>query len=343
MGRFFQGLEKELAALPADFAPDTVFMGGGTPTALTEGELEILLGLLRPIMRRAAVREWTMEVNPGTLTAAKAKLLHSAGINRVSLGVQTLNDAALRRLGRIHTSVEARTSFDLLRAAGFDNVSVDLMYALPGKSSADVLRDIHGLLAWEPEHISCYALTIEEGTPFAAQCDRGEIVEIQDDAQAEQYEAICRELTAAGFAHYEISNFARSGRECLHNLNYWQGGEYYGCGPAAHTHVAGRRRANVEDLDAYCQRIEPGRSGCDFEEKLAPEAKARETLIIALRLIAGVDLAAFQRQTGFDVIALGGLALERLIAQNLLVLCDGRLRLAKESLFVSNRVFAELV
>ena len=336
-------MEKELAALPADFAPDTVFMGGGTPTVLAEDELEILLALLRPIIRRAAVREWTMEVNPGTMTAAKAKLLHSAGINRVSLGVQTLNDAALRRLGRIHTAVEARTSFDLLRAAGFDNVSVDLMYALPGETSDDVCRDIHELLAWQPEHISCYALTIEEGTPLAAQCARGEVVEVADDMQAEQYFAICRELTAAEFAHYEISNFARPGRECLHNLNYWRGGEYYGCGPAAHTHVAGRRCANVEDVDAYCQRIESGRSGCDFEEKLASEAKARETLVIGLRLIEGIDLAAFQRQTGFDLIALGGMALKRLIEQKLLVLCDGRLRLAKESLFVSNRVFVELV
>ena len=339
----FQALEKELAALPPNFAPDTIFIGGGTPTSLTQRQLEDLLGLLRPQVRRGAVREWTIEVNPGTLTPAKAELLRAAGMNRVSLGVQTLDDAALNRLGRIHTAAEARASFELLRAAGFDNVGVDLMYALPGETTDAVLRDLRGLLAWQPDHISCYALTVEPGTPFAAQCARGEVVEVPDEAQAEQYHALRRELMAAGFQHYEISNFARPGRACLHNLNYWRGGEYFGCGPAAHAHVAGRRRANIEDLEEYCRRMGAGQSPCDFEEQLPPEAKARETLIVGLRLLDGVNLAAFRQQTGFDALALGGDALKRLVDLDMLQLDAGRLRLTERSLFISNRVFAELV
>ncbi len=343
VARFFQALEKELAALPAGFAPDTVYIGGGTPTALDAAQLGDLLDLVRRRVPLAAVREWTVEANPGTLDAGKAAVLRRAGVNRVSLGVQSLDDAALRRLGRLHTAAEARAGFDLLRAAGFDNVSVDLMYALPGETTERMLADVRGLLAWQPEHLSCYALAIEPGTPLAEQQARGALVEVPDEEQAEQYHALRRTLLAAGWEHYEISNFARPGRACRHNLNYWRGGEYAGCGPAAHGHTAGRRHANVEDLDDYCRRIEAGGSPRDFEEELAPEAKARETLIVWLWLLEGVDLAAFRQQTGFDALALSGAALEQLCAQGLLELGAGRLRLTERALFVSNRVFAELV
>jgi oxygen-independent coproporphyrinogen-3 oxidase len=341
--RFFQALEKELAALPPDFAPDTIYIGGGTPTALSAAQLDELLALVRRRVHCDAVREWTVEANPGTLDAAKADALRCAGVNRVSLGVQSLNDDALKRIGRIHTAAEARTAFDVLRAAGFDNVSVDLMYALPGETAAQVLADLRGLLAWRPEHLSTYALAIEPGTPLAAQRARGEIAEVPDEEQAEQYHAIRRELLAAGFEHYELSNFARPGRACRHNLNYWRGGEYHAGGPAAHAHSAGRRSANIEDLEAYCRRLEQNSSPREFEEQLAPEAKARETLIIGLRLLAGVDRAAFRQQTGFDALALGGAALEQLIAQGLLEVSAENLRLTERALFISNRVFAELV
>ncbi|MCX7006816.1 MAG: radical SAM family heme chaperone HemW, partial [Kiritimatiellaeota bacterium] len=217
VARFFQALEKELAALSADFAPDTIYIGGGTPTALDAAQLGELLALVRWRIHCDAVCEWTVEANPGTLDVAKVDTLRRAGVNRVSLGVQSLDDDALRRIGRIHTAAEAHAGFELLRAAGFDNVSVDLMYALPGETTAQVLADVRGLLAWQPEHISTYALAIEPDTPLAAQRGRGEVTEVPDEEQAEQYHVIRRELLAAGFEHYEISNFARSGRACRHN------------------------------------------------------------------------------------------------------------------------------
>lgn len=341
--RFFQALEKELAALPPDFAPDTIYIGGGTPTALDAAQLGELLALVQRRVRCAAVCEWTVEANPGTLDAKKVDALRRAGVNRISLGVQSLDDEALHGIGRIHSAAEAHAGFELLRAAGFDNVSVDLMYALPGETTAQVLADVRGLLAWRPEHISTYALAIEPDTPLARQQARGLVAEVPDEEQAEQYHAIRRELLAAGFEHYEISNFARPGRACRHNLNYWRGGDYYACGPAAHAHSAGRRSSNVEDLEEYCRRLEQGATPQDFSETLPPEAKARETLIIWLRLLDGVDLAAFRQQTGFDALALGGPALEQLVAQGLLVVADGRLRLTEQALFISNRIFAELV
>ncbi len=343
VARFFQALEKELAALPPDFAPDTLYIGGGTPTALDAAQLGALLALVRRRVYCNGVREWTVEANPGTLDAAKAAALRRAGVNRVSLGVQSLDNAALARLGRLHTAAEARAGFDLLRAAGFDNISLDLMYALPGETTAQVLADLRGLLAWQPEHLSTYALALEPGTPLAAQHARGEFAEVPDEEQAEQYFAIRRELLAAGYEHYELSNFAQPGRVCRHNLNYWRGGDYHACGPAAHAHSGGQRTANVEKLEDYCRRSERGESPCAFEETLAPEAKARETLIIGLRLLKGVDLAAFQRQTGLDALALGGAALEQLVAQGLLAVDHERLRLTARALFISDRVFAELV
>lgn len=341
--RFFQALEKELTALPHDFQPDTIYFGGGTPTVFTAERLGELLELVRRRVRTSAVREWTVEANPGTLDTDKARAMQAGGVTRISLGVQTLNDKMLARLGRIHTAEDARRSFILLHNCGFEHVSVDLMYALPGEMTAQVLADVRGLLAWDPEHISCYALSIEPGTPLAKQLDWGEISEVPDEEQAEQYQALRREVLEADFQQYEISNFALPGRECLHNLNYWRGGEYAGCGPAAHGHSAGRRHSNVEDLDAYCRRIEQGGTARDFEEKLEPEAKARETLIVWLRLLDGVDLAAFRQLTGFDALALGGAAVEKFIAEDLLALADGRLRLTERALFVSNRIFAELV
>lgn len=343
VARFFHALEKELATLPPGFAPATVFMGGGTPTVLSVAQLGELLAMLRQHVRLEAVCEWTVEANPGTLTPEKTAVLRAAGVNRVSLGVQTLRDDALRRWGRIHSAAEAHASFELLRAAGFDNLGVDLMYALPGETTAQVLQDVCGMLAWHPEHMSCYALSFEPGTPLAEQAQRGQVTEVPDEEQAEQYHAVRQAMLAAGFQHYEISNFARPGRACRHNLNYWRGGDYVGCGPAAHGHLAGRRSANVENLDEYCRRIEAGGSACDFEERLLPEAKARETLVVGLRLLDGVDLAEFQQQTGFDARVLVGAALERLTDLGLLHLQEGRLRLAERSLFISNRVLAELI
>lgn len=343
MERFFQALEKELGDLPRDFRPNTIYIGGGTPTVFSADGVRELLALVHRRVRTSAVREWTVEANPGTLDAGKVRELKAGGVNRLSLGVQTLSDPALARLGRIHTAEDTRRSFLLLHSCGFEHVSVDLMYALPGETTTQVLNDVRGVLAWSPEHISCYALSVEPGTPFAEQLKQGEFAEVPDEEQAEQYLAIRREVLEADFQQYEISNFALPGRECLHNLNYWRGGEYAGCGPAAHGHGAGRRHSNVEDLEAYCRRIERGGTARDFEEQLEPEAKARETLIVWLRLTEGVDLAAFQRQTGFDALALGGAAVEKFIAEDLLALGDGRLRLTERALFVSNRIFAELV
>lgn len=337
---FLDALGVELSQLPAGFKADTVYVGGGTPTALPLDRLEWLLGL---VGAAAAAHEWTVEVNPGTLTREKAALLRAAGANRVSLGVQSFDPANLARLGRIHTVAEAVESFELLRGAGFKNISVDLMYAIPGSSRSALELDIARALELGPEHVACYALIFEEGTELTRQRDAGGIREVDDDEQLAQYRLIRNTLGEGGLRHYEISNFARPGFECAHNLLYWDGGEYIGCGPAAHSHWGGVRWSNVRDVARYGELVQGGGGARDFEENLEPEAKARETLVMSLRRLDGVSRKEFQARTGFDYRVLRGAEIDRLIELGMLTESGGRLRLTEQGLFVSDSVFAELV
>jgi oxygen-independent coproporphyrinogen III oxidase len=348
---WLEGIERELDGLPVDFRPDTLFFGGGTPTALPFAKLQRTLGAVAKIIDYRTdpffgavakiidyrtdpfLGEWTCEANPGTLTAEKAGMLRAAGVNRLSLGAQSFDDATLRRLGRMHTADDARRSVKLARAAGFDNVGIDLIYGVPGVPEASLEADVEASLALEPEHVSCYCLEIEEGTPFAREAAAGRLA-VSDAEQREQFDWMRRRLASAGFAHYEISNFAKPGRECRHNLLYWRGGDYLGLGPSAHSHWQGARWANAAEGPPWARA---------FEERLAPEAKARETLVMGLRLLAGWGRAEFLAATGFVYDELRGKEIARLADEGALVVEPDRVRLSEDALFVSDSVFAELV
>ena len=334
-GLFAKALESELNGLPPGFSPTSIFIGGGTPTALSKDVLSRLLDDLRRTVNTDGVSEWSCEANPGTLTDGKIRALLNGGVNRVSLGIQTFDEKLLKFLNRIHTAALAEEGFRSLRNAGFENIGVDLIYGLPGGSAHQVERDLNRLLELGPEHISCYCLSIEPGTDLA----RMNVPEAEDEEALTQYQLIRHTLGAAGYEHYEISNFARPGRECRHNLLYWEGGEYIGCGPSAHSHWDGARWANAADTRDYILRG-PVRA---FEERLAPEARARETLVMGLRKIRGVSRDLFRKQTGFDCYELRGPAIEKLIADGLLEQAGDFLRLTERALFVSNQVFVELV
>lgn len=340
---FVQCLETELGRLPDGFAPETVFVGGGTPTALAPEELERLFGILRARLELSRVGEFSVEANPGTLTPRKLDILRGGGANRMSIGVQSFNDDALRLLGRAHTAAQAREAVGMLRAAGFENINIDLIQSIPGTGTEDTLADVRAALALEPEHLSVYNLSFEEGTPLFEELARGRVEAAGDDAEAETYFAVRELLERSGFVHYEISNYCRSGRECRHNLLYWTGGEYFGCGPSAHSHWRGARWGNFPSLENYAKALQKGHRPGTEAERLAAEAKARETLVMGLRLVGGIELEAFRRRTGFDADALCGEALVHLEAEGLLLRANGRLRLAPKALFVSNAVFCELV
>ncbi len=340
---FLEGLEKELAGLPAGFRPETIFVGGGTPSSLAEADLARLLSMISRAVDLYHVQEWTLEVNPCTLTPQKAVCMASAGVNRVSLGLQSFDAGNLAFLGRMHSAEEGVQAFHLLRATGFSNVGVDLIYGIPGASRDTLARDLAKVIQLAPEHVSCYCLVFEEGTPLTELRNRAEILEVADEEELDQYNLIRDALNCAGLRQYEISNFARHGRECRHNLLYWSGGEYIGCGPAAHSHWKGRRYGNVRSLSSYCAALQDKDSPREFEEKLDPKAKARETLVMSLRRCDGVDRGFFKKDTGFDYRQLAGERIDWLCQLNLLEEKNDRLRLTEQGLFVSDSIFAELI
>lgn len=340
---YLAALERELTLLPEGFSPTTLFLGGGTPTELATEELESLLAILASRVDLAEVEEWTCEANPGTLTPDKIDCLREAGVNRLSIGVQSFDAGILQFLGRIHSVDEAVESVQQARKAGFENVSIDLMYGVPGQTAEQWQHDLERAVALKPEHISCYCLAFEEGTPLDALRRRGLVKETEDQSALEQYTLARHMLSQAGYLHYELSNFAKPGFECRHNLLYWSGGEYIGAGPSAHSHWNGERYANVANLSEYVGRLMSGTSPIAFRERLTPEAKARETLVMALRRLDGVDAEWFVSVTGYDYRALCEEVIERLSRDGLLEYSDNRLRLTERALFISNAVLSELV
>lgn len=341
-GKYLEALERELTSLPEAFLPETIFIGGGTPTELAPPHFARLLDMVREAAGDQ-VREWSCESNPGTLTGEAVDAMRDAGVNRVSLGVQSFDDTRLGELGRIHSAEQAVASFQLLRAGGFENINLDLMFALPDPRVGEVEQQLTALLALRPEHVACYALSFEAGTAFESRRRRGHIVPPPDAEQVEQYQGIRARLTESGYEHYEISNFALPGRACRHNLLYWGGGEYIGCGPSACSHWAGERFGHVNDLDDYCDSMLRGATAEAFRERLEGQAKARETLVMALRRVQGVDAAAFEQWTGFALPDFLGEEIADLCERGLLQWDDGRLRLTGDALFVSDAVFRELV
>lgn len=340
---FLSALEIELDALPADFIPETIFLGGGTPTELSELDLDRLLNSIEQRVNLSRLTEWTCESNPGTLTRAKANRLKASRINRMSLGIQSFTAANLEFLGRIHDAQDAVAGYHLLREVGFDNINLDLIYGIPGSSLEATQSDVQKLIKLAPEHASCYCLTFEEDTPLMKLKQRGFVREVDDDEELDQYATIRSAFMAAGYVQYEISNFSKPGQPCHHNLLYWGGGEYIGCGPSAHSHWQGRRYANVRSVNNYTKALLDGRAPISFDERLPAEEKARETLVMWLRRLDGVPRAEFLRVTGYDYMELGGTTLNDLIEGGMLVASDHTLRLTEKGLFVSNRIFSELI
>lgn len=296
---FLAAMEAELMALPDGFQPRTVYVGGGTPTELPPDDLRRLFTMLERHVDLSRVAEFSCEANPGTLDADMADVLAESPVDRVSLGVQSFDDHVLESLGRIHDAAEAVQATHLLRGAGIGNVSVDLLFAVPGAGPAAVDTNLRAIAELNPEHVSWYSLEFEPGTAFTEMRNKGFLREPDDAECAEEYHRIREGLLGLGFDHYELFSFTRPGHACAHNLNYWAGGEFHGCGPSAHSHVEGARSANPADLALWIHQ-QTGREPREGSgESLSPESKARELLMTRLRVTAGVDELAFARDTGF--------------------------------------------
>jgi oxygen-independent coproporphyrinogen III oxidase len=279
--------ELEMLADKYEIAAETIFFGGGTPTALSTAQLEHLLGGFRRHLDLSRLKEWTIEANPGSVSPKKAALLREIGVTRVSLGVQSWDDDLLRLLGRGHNAAQAEESFRILRHAGLSNVNIDLMFGLPGQSLAQWENTLERTIALRPEHVSAYCLTYEEDTEFFLRHARGEFQ--QDDANdARFFETTMRVLETGGFPQYEISNYARAGFESVHNQGYWAGHDYLGIGPSAFSTVGDERWQNVCDYRSYSDRILDDESAVVSTEVLTQKTKRAEQIALGLRTRIGV-------------------------------------------------------
>jgi oxygen-independent coproporphyrinogen-3 oxidase len=287
-------------------SPETIYFGGGTPTALTFSQLEFLLGGFRERLDLSSLTEWIIEANPGSVSARKAALLRKLGVTRVSLGVQSWDDELLKLLGREHSSQQAEQSFQILRAAGFSNINVDLMFGLPDQTIEQWNSTLEKTIALQPDHISAYCLTYEEDTEFFLRHARGELLQ-DTDADAGFFEMAMSILEDAGYEHYEISNYARPGFASVHNRAYWLGKDYLGIGPSAFSTAGMSRWQNVCDYRAYTERALSGQSLKGFSENLTNEMKRSERIALSLRMregIAGSELKSFGQETE-EFISLG--------------------------------------
>ena len=285
--------------------PSTIYFGGGTPTALNIAQLEMLLRGFHEKLDLSGLTEWTIEANPGSVSARKAAVLEKFGVNRISLGVQSWDDKLLKLLGREHNAHQAEESFRILRDAGFTNMNVDLMFGLPGQTVDQWRRTLDNTIALQPEHISTYCLTYEEDTEFFLRQARGEFRQ-ETDADAEFFELTMAILEDAGYGHYEISNYARLGFESVHNRAYWLGKNYLGIGPSAVSTISMQRWQNVLDYRAYIDRVLAGDSPRESSEHLTREMKRTERVALALRTREGIpasELASFGSETN-ELIAL---------------------------------------
>ncbi len=306
--RYVEALTVEMGRVAPDLAPRTIYVGGGTPTLLTLRQWEKVMHAMER-HRLLGAPEFTVECNPASLSLDKAKLLREFGVNRISMGIQSLNEDLLDRLGRVHSREMAFKSFDLLRQAGFDNVNVDLMFAIPGQTLATWRNTLTEAMALGSEHLSCYEVIYEEDTPLFAQLNAGEF-DVDEDLACDMYDTLLESAGTSGFQQYEIANFARHqaaapedipSRACGHNVNYWRGGSFYGLGPSATSYVRGVRVKNWSNTPLYCEQLESGRAPREYREKLPPLSRAGEIAAFGLRMTDGWPFDLFRHTTGYDL------------------------------------------
>lgn len=321
----------------------SIFIGGGTPTVLPVELLADLVDFCRGQFALAPDIEVTVEANPGTIDVHTLKVLADARANRLSLGVQSFAERDLKVLGRIHSADQARAALMAAREAGFTNVNLDLMCGLPGQSVAGWQQTLDCALALSPEHLSVYQLTVEVETPFAALLDHGLLLLPSEEESIEMDRRTVQSCRDAGLFQYEISNYARPGFACRHNINYWENGEYLAAGVAAVSYVAGVREKRTEDIHQYLEKVSAGLPVVVESEALSPAASFRETVIMGLRMIRGVDLDRLRRRYGREISEYYGQTLRRLCDLGLVELSDSYLRLSERGRSLANQVMAELV
>jgi oxygen-independent coproporphyrinogen-3 oxidase len=322
----------------------TVYIGGGTPNLLAPGDIERIMSRLRKFFRLAPGLEASMEANPEALASPEYfRALMGLGINRISLGVQSLDDEQLKFLGRGHSARQARNAFANARAAGVANLSLDLIWGLPGQRSRDWLATLKNVVkTMKPEHLSCYNLTVEPGAPLENILKSGQIELPRDSEQARMFVHGAEFLESEAYLQYEISNFARMGYSCRHNVGYWEGQSYLGLGPSAVSTIGDRRFTNPSYMDAYDAAVRGGFAGLEFES-LDGAIRLKEYVMLSLRTSKGLSLAEYRKRSGRDLVSSRQTLMDALYKNGLIRISHGHLRLTKNGMLVSNAITGRLM
>lgn len=351
--RYVNALVKEIAEWSEVDAPmpvDTIFFGGGTPSLLTPSQIERILKAVQGRFEMIDGAEVTLELNPGDggeSPLARQETMREfrrAGINRASFGAQSFDDRELKQLGRTHSSDDIAATLEHLRAGGFDNISFDLIAGLPGQTLSGWRTNLAEALKLRPDHLSLYLLDVHEGTPLAEQIRSGMRPMPDDDLAGEMYQLMLDKVTAAGYQHYEISNFCLPGFESRHNTKYWAGAPYYGFGCSAHSFDGGRRRwANERDMSRYAELIEQEKTPIVERTDLNEDEVRSESIFLGLRLMCGLNLADYRKRFGADLLDVYNSDINRLVEAGLIVVDEGLMRLTRRGALLSNEVMATFV
>ena len=329
---------KVLSERARGYTVDSIFIGGGTPTVLGGEKLSKISCALRKYFSLSDTAEFTVEANPGTVTLSDLSAMREAGVNRVSFGLQSVHENELRALSRIHTFDDFVRAYGDARAAGIDNINVDLMYGIPEQTSESFAKTLHTVMQSMPEHISLYGLKIEDGTPFGHM--RDSLVLPDEDEEYGMYSFAIDFLREHGYSHYEISNYARDGKRSRHNLKYWSAEEYIGIGAAAYSYFGGKRYSCFSDAEKYISAVIGGGEAIDECEIISDKEAIAEYVMLRLRLSDGIDLDEFRRRFGFDFDLS---RVKRYVDAGKMVISDGRLAFTDEGMYVSNMILSDIV
>ncbi len=352
-GPYVDALIKEMkqrfSKLGDQYNIKSIYIGGGTPTYLNYEDLKKLLIFLKDFYKDNI--ECTCEANPGTLSYEKLLLLKEYGVNRLSIGLQSLDNNMLKYLGRIHSFEDFMENYKTARELGFKNINVDLMSSIQGQAIDDFANGLKFICGLNPEHISCYGLIIEENTVFGRQYKSGKLQMIDEDTDYKMYKTAINILKDKGYTRYEISNYAKTGFESSHNIIYWKTKEYIGLGAGAHSYIDGLRFSNELSIKKYIEKIEKGSLPTCFEEKLSTKEKMAEFMFMGLRMMEGVELLDFKNRFEIDIMSVYGKQIEELIKKDLAVIYNNRekegerlmLKLSDKGIDISNRIFVEFI
>lgn len=340
--QYLKALEKEISSKVQDKVFDTVFIGGGTPSYLSADELKTLSESLRQV-RLTEDCEFSMECNPGNLTQEKARVIKEMGVNRLSIGLQSSDDHILLDIGRIHTFNEFRDNYLMLREMGFDNINVDIIYGLPNENKEILSRTLHDVLRLRPDHISCYSLIIEEFTPFYYRQKKNELHLPDEETEREMNSLIIHTLQDQGYERYEISNYALKGKQCRHNIRYWEGRDYVGAGTSAHEYLHGERQENVRTIEGYIRRMEAEGTAAVREHQNTFQEDVEEYVFMGMRMLKGLSKKDFHKRFKTSLESLYQEAMDKYTEEGLLEDTEESLRFTEKGIEFSNRVLSDFL